>query len=563
MTVLHRGRPHWSVVILALMLFAPVLVAPSVLTAPPARADQPVPAVAITSPTAASTVRGRTLRVSGTATGVSDLSLVVGGQRIVEIAAPDDSGRWQVTLDISDLDGRLDLATRGLDPDTLTTVWSRPVVVEVDNPAAARPEVTILSPHDGDRRSGRFTVTVAAQSPIRLRSVEVRVNGGRWQRTHRTRAGHQVQVTVHSRTFASIEARASDVRGRSTLSPTVYLALNGARPAPVVRHGQDRAIWIWERASYEAVFTRAGRDRLAPVLDDTSTFDSDPIRTIYLGVDRQGERDMLRDSRRQVADFVSWARSRGYRVQATVAGGTRPPAMGALPQFQHFAVAEFEKVLNYNLAVPAQARFEGVNVDIEPYLLGEWKEPGSDLPQRWLDLLETLMQRRDASGQPLLVGPAIPRWFDSSDCCAQTTWRGVTKPLSDHVQDITDYISIMDYRDTADGSAGIIAQAQHEIDYAEQIGKQQSVVIGVETKDLSGTSDPETVTFWEEGRSHLEAELDKTYAAFSPSPAFAGVALHHFDTLLMLPASWEEEPRVYYPVPGAGPGGPALPRRGR
>ena len=117
----------------------------------------------------------------------------------------------------------------------------------------------------------------------------------------------------------------------------------------------------------------------------------------------------------------------------------------------------------------------------------------------------------------------------------------------------------MDYRDTADGSAGIIAQAQHEIDYANQIGKPDSVIIGVESKDLSGTGDPESVTFWEEGRTHMEGELDKTYAAFTDAPSFGGIAMHHFDDLLLLPSAWDDTPPVYYPVPGAGPDGPELP----
>ena len=166
-------------------------------------------------------------------------------------------------------------------------------------------------------------------------------------------------------------------------------------------------MWIWERASYEAVFDEDARDRLAAVMDDTETFDSDPIRTIYLGVGAYGDADMLRDSRDEVADFDDMgARSRIPRP-GDRGGGTQPPYLGALEQFEHFAVAEFEKVLDYNLAVSEDARFDGINVDIEPYILSEWKVPGNDLPNRWLETLETLIERRDASGLPVLVGPAI------------------------------------------------------------------------------------------------------------------------------------------------------------
>lgn len=529
---------------------------------PPAEADAGETSLAITSPVDGTRVTGDTVTVEGTFSNSSELVLVVGAQELLPIETTGTSGTWRIDLDISDIDGRLDLAVRGRDLTTLYTTWSPFIAVEVDNPAAARPVVTIVSPTEGDHEARMLKVAVQVDSEHEVDRVEVRINGGTWRRASavsHSAGDYRVTFPAAKSEFASIEARATDLHGRTGESATTYVALRGAQPEmPVVYH-QDRSMWIWERASYEAVFDTEARDRLAAVMDDTATFDSDPIRTIYLGVGRYGEIDMLRDSRDEMAAFVTWAKKRGYHVQATVAGGTQPPYLGALEQFEHFAVDEFEKVLDYNLAVAEEARFDGINVDIEPYILTEWKEPGNDLPVRWLEVLQTLIERRDASGLPVLVGPAIPRWLDSSSCCTSVAWQGETKPLSDHIQDLTDYVSIMDYRDTADGGAGIIAQAEHEIAYANQIGKPDSVVLGVETKDLSGGGDPETVTFWEEGRTHLESELDKVYAAFGGDSSFGGIAMHHYDDLLRLPSAWEDTPPVYYPVPGAGPDGPEMP----
>ncbi|MEU4363613.1 hypothetical protein [Promicromonospora sp. NPDC023987] len=533
-------------------------------TAPVSQAAETEPGkIAITSPADGDTVSGEALTVTGTYRDTADLVVVVGAQELVPVQLDEANGTWSVDLDISDRDGRLDLAVRGKDLTTLYTTWSPFIAVDVDNPAAARPVVSITSPSEGPHGSRLVGVVVHVESAHRLRRVEVRLNGDRWRRaTALPHSDGDFRAWVDAGrkpAFVSIEARAIDVHGHRDEAPTRYVSVGGAEAESPQRYDQDRSIWVWERASYEAVFHPAARDRLAAVLDDTETFDSDPIRTIYFAVGSYGARDMLREDRDAVANFVRWAKDRGYHVQATVAGGTQPPYLGALEQFEHFAVDEFEKVLDYNLAVPPEARFDGVNVDIEPYILSEWKVPGNDLPVRWLEVLEHLIERRDASGLPILVGPAIPRWLDSSTCCQAITWKGESKPLSDHIQDLTDYISIMDYRDTADGSAGIIAQAAHEIEYANSIGKEQSVVIGVETKDLSGGGDPETVTFWEEGRTVLEAELDKVYGVFEDEPSFGGVAMHHFDTLLALPSEWGDD-AVYYPVPGAGPDGPGLPQ---
>src|SRR5262245_37395135 len=111
-----------------------------------------------------------------------------------------------------------------------------------------------------------------------------------------------------------------------------------ARPVQQHRYNQDRAMWVWEQDSYPAVFDHAARDKLGRMMDDTTTFGSDPVKTIYLGVAAYGGRDMLRDSRHQVASFVRWARGRGYHVQAVIAGGTNPPYLGVLPQYQHLAI---------------------------------------------------------------------------------------------------------------------------------------------------------------------------------------------------------------------------------
>ena len=73
--------------------------------------------------------------------------------------------------------------------------------------------------------------------------------------------------------------------------------------------------------------------------------------------------------------------------------------------------------------------------------------------------------------------------------------------------------------------------------------KPDSVSSASESKDLSGTGDPESVTFWEEGRTHMEGELDKTYAAFTDAPSFGGIAMHHFDDPAAAPVRMGRRPR--------------------
>ncbi|MGW7680476.1 hypothetical protein ACWGID_07030 [Kribbella sp. NPDC054772] len=504
----------------------------------PAVADSSAPTVTIDSPVDSA----RVLTVRGHYSQMSDIQLVVDAERTVPVTMDAATGTWSATVDLSDVDGTVGLAAYGRNLQTLYNQWSAFTSVTLHNPGAAKPVVAVISPAMGAALAGAFEAVVQVSGSARpLRRVEVRVNGGAWRSAvHVPGPGGRYRVQLDaSQGFAGLEARAVDVAGRIGVSGSTYVSVGGAVKPAQQLYSQDRAMWLWEQNSYPAVFDQAARDKLGRVMDDTSTFGSDPLRTLYVGVAAYGGQDMLRDSRSQVAAFVRWARGRGYHVQAVIAGGTVPPYLGALPQYRDRAVAEFTKVLDYNLAVGADARFDGVNVDIEPYLLPQWKEPGTTLPAQWLDLLASFMQLRDASGQQLLVGPAIPFWFDSSDCCTAITWRGKTAPLSDHVQDLTDYVALMDYTETA---SGIISRASHEIAY----GKPQSVVIGVESKDLSGTGDPESVTFYEEGRTYMEAELDKVYAAEAGQSSFAGIAMHHYGSLLVLPSVWGAG-GVYYP----------------
>lgn len=95
-----------------------------------------------------------------------------------------------------------------------------------------------------------------------------------------------------------------------------------------------------------------------------------------------------------------------------------------------------------------------------------------------------------------------------------------------HVQDVMDYVTIMDYRDFAEGPDGIIENGQNEVDHGSSIGKK--VVIGVETYDVPG--DPEFVTFYDEGEAYMNQELEKVEAYFASSDRYGGLAIHYYTT---------------------------------
>lgn len=491
---------------------------------------------------------GGLVKISGTYSNLYDVRLYVDGtaqfEALLDDPDGDDSGSWSYTLDTSRYNGSVELVARGLDISSRYGVWSPAVMLEVDNPAGIAPEVTITGPDEGVALSGQVEITVQAESAAPVSGVQVRVNRGPWQQAAYTGSEYVYAwntAGINDRTV-SLEARAANAPGRYGYSPTVYAQVGAGTHEPAISlPEQDRAMWIWEPESYKLLLNPGSREVLEAFITDTDTFGSEPVTTLYLAAGSYAGYRALEEQEAELRSFLRWAHERGLSVHALVAGGTSPAYMGAYERYHSHAVREIEQIINYNLAAAEEEQFDGINVDIEPYISPDFKDPGKFLQKQYLDGLQKMINRRDTAGIRLPFGPAVPKWYDSSEQGADILWNGTTKWLSQHIQDISDYISIMDYRDSADGTAGIIAGAAGELAYAELVGKPNSVVIGVETLDIANSGDPESITFQEEGRSHMEAELDKVYAGSGQSSAFGGIAVHHYDSYRALPSYWGPE----------------------
>lgn len=539
------------------------------------------PQITINPPDTSEPLEAGMLHLTGSYAGVYDVQIVVNGDSLTDAHMEGiTDGTWYADIDLSMYDGQVELVARGQDAVTRYNAWSSFIQIEVNHPAANVPEVRVISPAEQEVLQGQVTVQVGASGKNGISHVQVRINGGKWQDADPTASGYLLRWNTgpFSGQIISLEAKAEDVNGNVGYSQTVYVkagistdvgnhgsdatgTYDGIRDGngqieddnrgvmeedavSTMKHEvrpQDRAMWIWENDSYPLILNPGSRTVLDAMSSDTDTFGQDPIRTWYLAVGKYNGIRMLEDIRAEVRDFIRWAHDRGYQVQALIAGGTIPPYFGAYERYRKQAVAEFEQILNYNLSSKERERFDGVNMDTEPYSLPDFKNAKPSVQIQYLDMLKNLMERKQASGLSLQVGAAIPRWFDTSADATDILWNGSIKPLSEHVQDTLDYISIMDYRDQADGSVGIIDQAKGEMEYANKIGKPYSVILGVETKDIADGGDPESITFHEEGRLYMEAELDKVYAAFDGNPAFGGIAIHHYESIRNLPSVWGPE----------------------
>jgi hypothetical protein len=158
----------------------------------------------------------------------------------------------------------------------------------------------------------------------------------------------------------------------------------------------------------------------------------------------------------------------------------------ALPVYHEGVLRTIDHVARYNLAVEPQERFFGVRFDIEPYLLPGFHGPNrSEILTELLQLTAASVQRAHESD--MLYGADIPFWYDapSEGSFQQVTveYEGVEKPVSEHILDLVDDVSIMDYRTEAHGADGTIRHGLGELSHAERLGKP--LFIGIETSPLS------------------------------------------------------------------------------
>lgn len=274
-----------------------------------------------------------------------------------------------------------------------------------------------------------------------------------------------------------------------------------------------RAVWTWERDSYAMLESARAAEAAFAFLE------AKRVDTIYLYADAYEGRNLIAGEPQRYRAFIAQAHRRGFKVYALLGSAYLNTERYILPEQRPQATAMLQRVLDYNTASAPESRFDGVNLDIEPHLLDEWDDAHrADLLRDFIDASAAWMAQKRASEQTLLIGPAVPFWFDGID----VQWHGKTKPASEHLADIYDYLALMDYRDHADGRDGIIAHAAKEMAYAEHAGKK--IVIGLELTP----NELKKVTFNHLTEADLEREITATEAAYGRSKAFAGFALHHY-----------------------------------
>ncbi|WP_145962192.1 hypothetical protein [Thermoflavimicrobium daqui] len=175
------------------------------------------------------------------------------------------------------------------------------------------------------------------------------------------------------------------------------------------------------------------------------------------------------------------------------------------------AVQFLNRVKKYNQTAPINSRFAGIQFDVEP-----WQKQQMSI---YLDAYKKMIDRvYIANDHSLKLGYAIAAWFDSPDHAQQNYYK-----VNQYVQQRSDYVSVMAYRDQADQ---IISWARGEVNYAAQIGKK--VIVSIETHPIASGVTKDN-TFGDGNLANMEGHLSQVYNEFKSYPNFLGIGIHAYE----------------------------------
>ena len=249
---------------------------------------------------------------------------------------------------------------------------------------------------------------------------------------------------------------------------------------------KTRAMWLW------------GQDPAAEVVDWAVAQGVSEI-FVYVSPTLLVDGDLARlHDMKQRADAA--------RIRLTALGG------------ESSWVTDHRAALDWQRTVVRTGVFAGIHLDVEPYLAPGWTTALQATQKSYLALLDKVR-----TGSTLPLEADVPFWFGQ--------YRVGGANLADEVLKRVTAVTVMSYRDTGTGANSMLAVSQDWLRRGATAGKR--VRLGAETGPLA---DCTYCTFAEEGAARLTAELAKVDAETRATPAFGGIAVHHYGAWRRLPA---------------------------
>lgn len=201
---------------------------------------------------------------------------------------------------------------------------------------------------------------------------------------------------------------------------------------------------------------------------------------------------------------LSWVRDVSGRARRA---GVRVAALGSATEW----IDRPGEAVAWQRDAVATELFDGVHLDVEPWLHPAWDTDRDGVVARYLALLDEV-----AGARALPLEVDVAWWLH--------TVRSAEGPLDEAVARRVDAMTAMTYRDTVTGPDSITDLGRQVLATAASAGVPCR--LAVETRFLGTDPVARKQTFWGQGPTALTRALAGVDAASAGSSSYAGVAVH-------------------------------------
>lgn len=284
---------------------------------------------------------------------------------------------------------------------------------------------------------------------------------------------------------ASVQAAAGKVRAVKTSSGTTARTKKPGTTTPTApttspTPAGPRATWVWGRPSTSTLVSFAT---------------GEGVRDLFVSVPWRVTTQPTE---------MTWLRD--LRTRATAAG-IRVHALGSETSW----IDDHASALTWQREALSTGLFDGVHLDVEPWLHPDWSGDRTALLRRYLGLLAAA-----AGDTAARVEADISFWLDQHVVDGQRVDEAVLARV--------DAVTVMTYRDTATGEDSIAALGEAALAAADRAGKPAR--LAVETHHLGTDPVAEKQTFAGATRAVLTTAMAAVDAAVRHHPSYAGIAVH-------------------------------------
>ena len=264
------------------------------------------------------------------------------------------------------------------------------------------------------------------------------------------------------------------------------------------------------------------------------------INTIYLSIDSYldiyvlPEGSLKQEKRNEfmatLDKFLTLAKEKKIAVDAE-AGWRNWAEPGHT--YKPLAILNFVKEFN----ATSRIGFRGLQYDIEPYLLPEYKASDGGkkvVLQRFLKLVDhSVYYLKD---QDLKFSVVVPDFYDKRDkMTPKFEYQGKKDFAFKHLLNILEErsgssIIIMSYRNFAEGKDGSISVSANELKTTKRGRFSSNIIIAQEVGNVL----PPYITFHNTSKEYFSAEVGKLRSSFATHRNFQGLAIHYANPYLEL-----------------------------